>query len=233
MKTVLSLLVLLLSCLFVYSDKSESDVSIVDADETEDDFQEDPDFISSSEDIETSYVFPDYQEKKFPLGEIIDILLGIKNNGEKTYNVTILHGLLHYNQEFVIQNFTQFFYGSLVEKNDHTTYLYRFLPDPRLEPREYGVVISADYIDNEGTQYSSIVANTTITLYEPDAGYDILSIVTTIAFAVAGFGALYFFTGGFKTKKFSKRSSTKVEMGTSSDDSLLAGSNFSRKKKQE
>lgn len=224
---------ILLSCLFVYADKNEADISIVDIDENDGDFEDDYD-IHSSEDLESSFVFPDSQQRKFPLGEIIDVLIGLKNTGDKLFNVTHIYGFLHFNQEFVIQNFTQFYYGSVLNKNVQSTFLYRFFPDPRLEPREYGVIISANYFDNDGVSYSSIVANTTINLYEPEAGYDFIAIFSTIAFIAAGIGVVYFFTGGIKTKSFMKPKVS--EKGTETTEDLLAGSNFSpktRRKKQD
>lgn len=41
---------------------------------------------------------------EFPLGEIIEVVLGVKNKGETPINVTVLHGLLTFNNEYAVQN---------------------------------------------------------------------------------------------------------------------------------
>jgi hypothetical protein len=58
-------------------------------------------------DIDTSFVFPDQPDMKFPLGEPVTVLCHLSNNAEGNVNITAIMGSLNspFDFNFHIQNF--------------------------------------------------------------------------------------------------------------------------------
>jgi hypothetical protein len=78
---------------------------------------------------------------------------------------------------------------TIVEPGNMASLVYRFRPDPAIEPHEFGILGKMLYQDSEGTQYLSVFHNQTIFLTEAedDADYGAL-MINTLVMAAAGVG---------------------------------------------
>jgi len=149
--------------------------------------------IISSPDISTSYVFPQFIDKKFPSGEEIEILLGFSNAGEQDYNVTHITASFNFplDYSYYIQNFTTIQYMTTVVPNTQQSFAYFFVPDALLEPRDFGLVASVHYRDAEGVNYTTVFFNSTIDIIEPTGGVDTQTFFTYLG-VVAVLGLIGF-----------------------------------------
>lgn len=68
--------------------------------------------------------------------------------------------------------FTTLHYNISVRPSTQVSLTYSFLPDPLLEPRDFGLVCSVFYKDAQGTNYTSVFFNSTVDLVEPAGGVD-------------------------------------------------------------
>jgi len=145
--------------------------------------------LGPSPDASTSYVFPTSSNKKFLLAKTIPVVLGFTNKGNSVFNVTRIFASFMYpsDHRYYIQNFTRQAYGETVRPSEERSFLYTFLPDPLLEPRDYGLVISIFYSDLEGGNFTNVVFNSSIGLIESSEGYDVQTLFTYVGIlGVAG-----------------------------------------------
>ncbi|EKX39456.1 hypothetical protein GUITHDRAFT_76400 [Guillardia theta CCMP2712] len=128
----------------------------------------------SSEFAKTTILFPDFQDKKFVQGQFVDALCGFSNLGDKSFNITNLKGYLisPYDYSMYIQNFSEVPAYTEVKKGEEGTLMYRFLPDPALEPREYMLTLTVDYIDADKEEYQTAFFNSTIEIVESQSALD-------------------------------------------------------------
>lgn len=107
----------------------------------------------SSEDIETSFFFPDHPDQKLPIGEIVTVLCHFSNDGLTPLNVTAIMGSLNspFDFNFFVQNFTYKPYGVVVKGGEEITLEYQFQLHPALEPVDFTLSQSIFYeSDTEG-----------------------------------------------------------------------------------
>jgi len=116
----------------------------------------------------------DSQTKKLPSGEPVEILLVVSNKGDQQFNITHVTASFNYPLDFTyyIQNFTAREYNVALAPGVHTSLAYIFLPDPLLEPRDFGLVVAVHYKDDQGVNYTSIAFNSTVDIVEPTGGVD-------------------------------------------------------------
>ncbi len=107
---------------------------------------------------------------EFVLGELIEALCGFSNVGDKSFNVTQMKGSLHsaVNYQY-IQNFSEIMPFSEIKKGEQGTMSYRFFPDPQLDPAEYVLTLSIDYIDADKEEYRTVYFNSTIEVFESES----------------------------------------------------------------
>jgi len=196
--------------------------------------------LPSSPDVETAAVFPNSADKRFTVGEPIDVVFGFTNKGDKPLNVTLITGSLRYPPDWkmYIQNFTKQYMGINVFPNEQFTFVYTFRPDAMLEPREFGLAAQVYYTDNENRNFSTFFYNNTITLVELEEGFDIQLLFTYVGI-LAVFVLIAFFVYNFVAKAAKKsgvvrRSKNVVETGTSQgvDNEWLEGTHAVTKKPQ-
>eukprot|EP00697_Spironema_sp_BW2_P015189 gnl/Spiro4/5942_TR3043_c0_g1_i1.p1 gnl/Spiro4/5942_TR3043_c0_g1~~gnl/Spiro4/5942_TR3043_c0_g1_i1.p1 ORF type:complete len:286 (+),score=-19.34 gnl/Spiro4/5942_TR3043_c0_g1_i1:105-860(+) len=180
-------------------------------------------------------VFPESAEKTFTVGEVVEVVVALSNNGEKPVNVTNILASLRYPQDWrvSIQNFTRQYYGVVVAPGEQQSFSYYFIPDALLDPRTFGLQANVFYFDSDNNTFTSAFYNGTITLKEVDEVVDVQMLFTYVGIlAVAvlvGFFAYSNLTKGTK-KRAPKRvveTGTKVDVadnewlqGTSADPQL-------------
>jgi hypothetical protein len=184
--------------------------------------------IGPSPDVSTVFVFPDHPNKVITAGEIVEVLLGFVNNGDREFNITYVFASLNHplDYRYYIQNYTRAEYGLLVQPNEQVSVSYRFRPDPLLEPRDFGLVVNVLYEDESGRIYHNAFFNGTVTIEEPDTGFDLQQLFLTVGFfgvlGLGGYFALQSFgasgaakkerraSGSFRTPKVTKEGSFEV-----------------------
>lgn len=101
------------------------------------------------------------------------MLCGFSNNGDKSFNITTLKGSLNSPMDYqYIQNFSDLTPFSEIKEGDQGTLYYRFFPDPQLEPREYMLTLTVDYIDADKEEYQTVYFNQTVELIESQSAQD-------------------------------------------------------------
>jgi len=145
--------------------------------------------IVSSPDLLTATIFPKYNDAKFPGGSDVEVLVGFRNKGSHTFNITHAQASFHYplDYSYYIQNFTSQYYGIILRPEDEVTVSYIFMPDPLLEQRDFGLVVSVHYKELSsdataaGVNYTNILYNATVDIVEPDSGFDAQSFFAYVA----------------------------------------------------
>jgi len=167
----------------------------------------------------TAFVFPKSAEKRFTIGDKIDLLVGFTNTGEQALNLSHITVSLMYPADWrvYVQNYTRLALNhTLVDPATQHSFLYQFLPDQYLEPREFGLTVKIFYSDLEGANYTSVVYNSTIHLVESDSTIDFQMVFTYIGLAAVS-GLLGFFILKFINKN-TKQKRSRVEYGTQRQD---------------
>jgi hypothetical protein len=177
-----------------------------------------------AENVYTSVLFPVYNEKKFPAGETVEVLLGFENKNEKDeFDVLFIQGYLAAPYDFSqrIHNFTGALYNTTVPKDTEASLLYRFKAEVgHIDPREYGFVIQIIYLNKDNTTFHAIAYNSTITITEANSPLDAKTVFTYITLVailgLIGFGLYKLVLG--KKGKYSRgsRQATTLAKGTDS-----------------
>jgi len=176
--------------------------------------------IVASPDAKTAFVFPSSGTKTFVIGDVIPVVLGFTNKGERNFNITSIAAYLKYPQDwrYFLQNYTRFWYGEIVPPGETHSFVYSFFPDPMLEPREFGLQVNVFYTDSAGENYTSVFYNGSFHLIESNEGLDAQTLFTYVGIlgvaGLIGFGV--YKAGRSATKKrFPKQ---RVEYGTQQKD---------------
>jgi len=192
--------------------------------------------LGPSADASTVYVFPNSTNNKFFVGKPISIVVGLNNIGSGTFNVTQVGASLMYPQDhrYYIQNYTKGYYGETVSPSEIRSFLYNFFPDPMLEPRIYGLVISVYYTDLEGGNFSHVVFNNTIELIETDESMDAQTLFLYVGIlGIAGLVGFLVYKSARVSKQ--KKGPRRVEYGTQKavvlDNDWLAGTSAAQSPK--
>jgi len=177
--------------------------------------------IISSPDVVPTSIFPRHGDTRLPIGKPIELLIGFRNTGQKTFNVTSIHGSFRYpgDLSIFIQNFTSWRGGAVVRPNQHVTFQYFFFPDELLEPKEYLFVATAFYSDEDNINYTTTFFNGTIYMVEDTTPLDLITFFTYfLVLGVLGLVGYVLYTtvgsgkkGGFR---ITSGSSNPVETGT-------------------
>jgi len=175
--------------------------------------------LTSSPDVHTSYLFPDFPSQRLPSGELIEVLLGFTNKGQNTFKITNLGASLNHPQDFryYIQNYTKFEYDVLVHPNEQVSLAYRFRPDALLEPREFGLIVSVYYHDELGGNFTTAFFNGTIDIVDPDNGFDFQQAFIYVGLVgVVGLAGFFGYQAlGKKTRLVKRRTPAPyIEVGT-------------------
>lgn len=113
--------------------------------------------------------FPDHPKSlHWTAGAKVKTVLGIHNDSPEAYNVTAIFGSLNSPADFrlYVQNFTQQVYLRDLPSGSELSFEYEFMPDARLEPRDFVVALTVVYHDNKGNYFSNTFFNSTIEIIE-------------------------------------------------------------------
>jgi len=191
--------------------------------------------LVASPDAITTSVFPRFPNGKFPSGERVEVLVGFRNKGSKSFNITAIDASFNYplDYNYYIQNFTEEEYGIVVPSGEEVTASYSFQPDPLLEMRDFGLVVSVFYNDIESngqpsTNWTTTLFNSTVDIVEAEGGVDAQAFFAYLAVvAVAGLGVYVLYRNlSAWTKRQKKKSTTPSERTDAAqdiDDDWLAG----------
>ncbi|ELT99950.1 hypothetical protein CAPTEDRAFT_223723 [Capitella teleta] len=186
--------------------------------------EEDDEALKPSPDADTYLLFTKPVDQVFAAGELVKILVGFTNAGEKDFVVDTIDAAFHYPQDysFYIQNFTAVGYQRQVESGRQATFEYAFQPSDSFSGRPFGLTINLNYRDQDGNMFQQAMFNETITLVEPDEGLDgetfFLYIFLAALVVLMLVGAQHLL-GSFGKKRMSK-SKAPVEMGTQSNSDI-------------
>lgn len=143
----------------------------------DDDVDEHPltDMPLPSPEVLTAGVFPmeDMENPKFAIGEHIEALVGIVNNGQEAINVTMIMGSLNspFDFNYFIQNFSGFNYNLIVQEQEEYSFHYRFQTAINLDPVDYQVALTVFY-ENDDELFSHTFFNESVAFYEKGALID-------------------------------------------------------------
>lgn len=210
----------------VESDDSPGDTTktadLTNADNNEQE-EEESTRIKPSPDAETYLHFIQPRSTEFRAGQLVRLIVGFRNKGLKDFIVDTMDASFRYPQDYsyYIQNFTGRLYEKTVEPFFDGTFEYSFIPSDAFSSRPFGLVVNLNYHDADNNVYQDTVFNATITITEPDEGFDgetFFLYVFLVAMVVLVFVGLHqlFNTYG-KKRLISSRPRPQVEMGTQSN----------------
>lgn len=188
--------------------------------------------LGPSDEALTVHIFPNSTNDKFFVGKPISIVVGFSNIGSSPFNISYVQASLMYPQDhrYYIHNYTKTYYGEEVSGSELRSFLYTFAPDPMLEPRSYGLVISVYYNDLEGSNYTHVVFNRTIELIETDESMDVQTLFLYVGvLGVAGLVGFIVYKAARSNKR--QRGPKRVEYGTNTtvlDNEWLEGTAAAR-----
>jgi len=175
-----------------------------------------------SPDVVTVYLFPGSPSRKFVVADSnpIQLLVGFTNEASSnTFNITSIQASLMYPQDhrYYIQNYTRQSYGISVQGGEQVTLLYKFLPDPNLDARDFDLTATVFYHDLVGGNFSSVVFNDTFSLTDRADSVNAQLFFTYVGIAgVLGLVAFFIFKKFFAAP--SKKSGRgRLETGTRSE----------------
>lgn len=226
MKLLRSLLCLFLvaSCAInVFSQEDFEEAAASDSDEQgEDALTEQPaPVLVASPFAQLAFLFPASPDRKFVVGSTdpVELLVGFSNEGEKGFNITAIQASLMYPQDhrYYIQNYTRWNYAISVQPEAQTTILYKFLPDPGLDARDFDLTATIFYNDEAGVNYSSVIYNGTISMVDRADSVDAQTFFTYVgAIGAVGFVAFLGYKNFFGAPSKKSRG-RKIETGTRAD----------------
>jgi len=230
--SLLFLLLLLTGNIFVFAqDDAENTESAETADtgsEAKTNVTEpEPVILTASPFISTAFIFPQYPTKQIVIGHEIDVIVGVTNTGDSTFNITEISAALRYPQDwrYYIQNYTKQAFSVLVKPGEQHSFHYKFKPDALLEPRDFGLSAQLFYHDSEGNNYTSYFYNNTIPLIESNEPLDLQTLFTYVG--IIGVAGLVLFIIYKSVTEKKGRRPRRVETGTVQskviDDEWLEG----------
>jgi hypothetical protein len=179
------------------------------------------------------------QRAEFTQGQIVDVLCGFSNTGGKSFNITSLKGSLNSPMGYqYIQNFTESTPFAEIKEGAQDTLYYRFYPDPNLEPNEYVLTLTVDYVDADKEEFQTVYFNQTVELVESQSSADSRTlfgrVLMLVLIAAAGFGASQLAKrfGGKKSKARSTSAPKASSAGSDEwlQDTMLAKSGSGKKR---
>lgn len=117
--------------------------------------------------VTAGYFFPDFPTKHFPAGEVVKVVLGLRNDAAEPYNVSAILGSLNSPIDFkrYFYNFTQQVYFQVVEPGKELSVEYVFVPPKQVPPTDYQIALTVFYEGAEGLK-STTFFNQTVEIVE-------------------------------------------------------------------
>eukprot|EP00164_Ancoracysta_twista_P000460 GFYU01000619.1.p1 GENE.GFYU01000619.1~~GFYU01000619.1.p1 ORF type:complete len:262 (+),score=106.55 GFYU01000619.1:66-788(+) len=202
----------------VVSTFAEDATDVADIDEEEEEVPQHilTDIPPPHDDLEFSFIFPDYLSNNFQGGDNVDVVVGLYNKGEETFNITNVAGSLNapFQFSYFIQNYTISEYDLLLGPDERATIGYTFKPDALLEPEiEFTLALTAFYNDNDENYYGTTFFNSTITTFEKPIEFDSQQFFTYVGGAGVALLVFLLFSNSMSSGTKSKKSSGKHRGG--------------------
>lgn len=174
-------------------------------------------------DVQTAWVLPEHPSKEFPAGDLIPVLVTIRNDGSSDYNMSYIMGSLNLPKDFhyYVQNFTYSPLWTNIPSKEEATFQYKFRPDKSLSPMELRVALTVFYQNEQGSSYSTTFFNETIDIVEKPTVIDYEAIMMVAVMVAILAGAAYGAAAWFGTLNVVKKASTrKTKPGKSAGEGL-------------
>ncbi|KAK9903492.1 hypothetical protein WJX75_006931 [Coccomyxa subellipsoidea] len=188
------------------------------------------------EGVQTVFWLPEYPEKQFPAGSLVEAVVGVHNNANNPLNVTAIIGSLNNAQAFhqFYQNFSYQPQQAVVRPGEEASLSYYFMPDESFPPREFQVALTVFYNTPAGS-FASTFFNETIDIVEVPPLIDVQGIfllaalLALLAAAVYGAKSGLEWYGILKPKKASRKSEVKKRtVAAGEENEWLKGTNFNQ-----
>lgn len=192
--------------------------------------------------VTTGFFFPDHpsvRPQDFATGKQVRVVLGIHNDADVAYNISAIMGSLNSPTDFSIyvQNFTQQLYHQPLAVGQEISVEYKFLPDPRLEPRDFVVALTVFYQDPKGQYYSNTFFNKTIDFVEEKKLIDweliflfvfLIGLASGVVYVLYTLVAPHLSSLGYMSKKSKKsKASSAPRVPTAQDnEDWVKGTNY-------
>jgi hypothetical protein len=146
--------------------------------------------------VELQTWFPNHPLLQFPLGEPVEVIIGVSNSGSEAYDVTNLAGSLHSSTQWKtwVQNFTAVRTHAHLKPGEQISLRYSLRPDPMLHVREFQVAIHVFYKNKAGVRFHGVAMNKTIDVIELPKWIDLqlLGLLAMFFAALAGISFLVY-----------------------------------------
>lgn len=124
------------------------------------------DMPGPASDVSTAYFFPNQLDLKFPIGEVVNIVCHLSNDGPSFYNISAIMGSLNapfdFNHHF--QNYSYKPVGMVVKSGEEISLKYTFQLHPDLEPVDYQLAITVFY-ESDSQSFSTTFFNQVFNLF--------------------------------------------------------------------
>jgi len=183
----------------------------------------------SADDVAVTAYFPEHPDRKIPIGQPVDLIVGLHNKGGVDFNITMMTAQLRskYDWSFLVRNFSVSHVGQMLPAGSQISHTYRFITDNRLDPVDVILTGYALYNNTFGNDFESVFYNNTISLVDTSSGFDLTTILTylMIVGALAGvvFGVVKL-AGGKKKRGSSGAASSEQGSSSSWEEGLLSTS---------
>ncbi|KAL7074246.1 hypothetical protein ACQ4LE_006892 [Meloidogyne hapla] len=134
--------------------------------------------MGPSPDVQTSCILTSLKSgpnsRELIAGQIVKVLIGIANKGERDIIVKSCETSFRYPLDFsyYTQNFSTVRYERLVQPKQEATFDYAFIPSDVFVGRPLGLVVDLHYVDTDGQYFVSAVFNETVTIAEDETGFN-------------------------------------------------------------
>jgi hypothetical protein len=146
--------------------------------------------LKPSPNVKTTVYFPEFPNRKFPIGSDITVLVGFSNTGDHPFNVSFIGTTFHspFDFNYIIQNFTTRQVDAVVGGGVQQTLEYVFRPDKSLEPLEFWLSGYLIYNNTETNEmFMSTFVNGTVELVERTSDMNVRRVfMYALALAAAG-----------------------------------------------
>jgi len=207
------------------ADEGEEEVTAAEVEEEVTEGDEEVSETGAVPVVETAVFFPDYQDKKFPIGERVTMLALVKNAGEEPFQLTSIAAHLHsvFDLNYYVQNFTVRELGVVVEPHREVSLEYFFFPDRSLEPLEFHFSADIEYNSTSGEVYRKTIFSSTVELFDKPQPWDFQSFLSYLFGTGIVIAACYFGYLTFRSEKPSRSGRGKTSAASSASKPSSSG----------
>lgn len=141
---------------------------------------------SGSDNIETTFHFPNHEDHKFPVGVPLTVLCHVQNNGVSPINITAIMGSLNVAFQFhrYVQNYSYKSFGAVLKADEEMTLEYDFKISKELDTeQEYALAHTVFYeLEKKPSKvrYSTTFFNQTVEIYNAGSDFETESLIELV-----------------------------------------------------